>query len=74
MGKLGGFLEVERVAQPLDREGLDELAVVGRPHARIALGRVDPRDLQEGAELAHQIARGLVANASLPVIPRSPSP
>jgi hypothetical protein len=44
------------LAQTLDRQRGEELSVVANALARIAFRRVDPLDLEEPAELAHQAA------------------
>src|SRR3954453_15113824 len=48
-------------------ERVDELAVVRRALARVALGVVDARNAEEGAELAHQTATSAATKPSPPV-------
>ncbi len=56
------------VAQALDRQGVDELAVVGDPLRGIALRLADTLDVEEGAELAHLYAARSVATKPSPPV------
>ena len=55
------------LAQALDRQRVDELAVVADPLRRVALGLADPLDLEEAAELAHYAACSVAMKPSPPV-------
>ena len=55
------------VAQAVDRQRVDELAVVADPLARVALGLAGALDLEEAAELAHYAACSVATKPSPPV-------
>src|SRR6185436_17995305 len=52
------------LAQALDGQRVDELVEVARAGARIALGLLDPGDLEEAADLAHQRPRSATRRSS----------
>jgi hypothetical protein len=55
------------LAQALDGQRSDELLEVRRPLRGVALGLLDPRDLEEAADLAHQRLLSVATKPSPPV-------